>query len=155
MNCNHTDCVELKELLNYALRIQKWECPLCMNPLPYYQIYIDLQCKQILVKLIAKNDTTTMRVEVWEDGNWQIPTEASGQAAESNLFDDDSTEPISVSHFLAPAAAPEDAQLDDYVKKEMVPNLCVGFPWNSTEAVVFDFSQIRWLRMTNYRNKLR
>ena len=64
----HHACVELEELFNHVQRIRKWECPLCLKSIPYYQIYIDLRVRQILTKLRKKGDKATIRVEIYGDG---------------------------------------------------------------------------------------
>jgi hypothetical protein len=71
INCRHSTCVELEDFLHHTEQARRWDCPICLEPVPYYQLFIDATLRQILLKLKAKGDLTTRRVEVWEDGTWK------------------------------------------------------------------------------------
>lgn len=152
LNCLHPACVELEALFNHIERVRKWECPLCLSPLPYYQIFIDLRLKQILAKLSRKGDEQTSRVEVYGDGSWQVEKSGSGTFLQTTLSVDTSSVmslyPVTTSSSVLPS-------LSSLVNSRQDPSYLLQFPWNRNDVLAFNFQEHTWVPVSNLTNSLR
>ena len=154
LNCQHHACIELEELFNHVQRIRKWECPLCLKPIPYYQIYIDLRVKQILTKLRKKGDKATMRVEIFGDGTWRPESSVEERKTEVIAMDT-SSNIVTLFPVEVFTGNKGEVKLQDLMDPRKEPRFLINFPWNSNEAQAFDFRKHIWVNLPQLTNSLR
>ena len=154
LNCLHQACMELSSLFAHIERIRKWECPLCLAPLPYYQIFIDLRVKQILSKLAKKGEMLTTRVEIYSDGSWKPEKTVDPSLAPNPISSIDSPNSV-ISLYPVDSNSLTAKPLASFVDKHKSPAYLLQFPWNSNEVLAFDFSNHHWVPVVNMTNTLR
>jgi len=154
LNCLHQSCIELGALFAHVERVRKWECPLCLAPLPYYQIFIDLRVSQILSKLARKGDMQTIRVEVYSDGTWKLEKTSHSALLSTPAPPIDSSSSI-VSLYPVDSIPPDAKPLASFVDANKDPAYLLQFPWNRNDVLAFDFRSHHWVPLTNFTNTLR
>lgn len=154
LNCLHQACIELSALFAHIERVRKWECPLCLAPLPYYQIFIDLRVSQILSKLTRKGDLHTNRVEIYSDGTWKLEKHTNSTLLPVPAHPIDSSNSV-VSLYPLDSIPPDAKPLASFVDAHKDPAYLLQFPWNSNDVLAFDFLSHRWAPLVNFTNTLR
>jgi len=54
--CHHPQCVDLKTYLNYCHHTKTWQCPICMQPLMYRDLAVDLSMDRIIKEVSSEVD---------------------------------------------------------------------------------------------------
>mmetsp|Transcript_28854 Transcript_28854/g.51410 ORF Transcript_28854/g.51410 Transcript_28854/m.51410 type:complete len:455 (-) Transcript_28854:240-1604(-) len=150
INCQHTTCVELVDFIRHAEQSRKWVCPVCLEPVPYHQLYVDLTLRQILSKLKSKGDLTTRRVEVWDDGTWKAEELSTAKAKFIGLE-------VSVYRITPVVSIERRMQITmiEELARTSQPSMLFAFQWNEANVLAFDIEHSQWVAISGSDNKLK